>query len=305
MRPELNGYWQFFGRIDIGEGFFFHAPTPAGASENGFDFHGVMQEAAGFRFDCQFEHVGFWDLRVAVAERYQVGRVFIAGDAAHSHPPYGGFGLNNGMEDAANLGWKLAATLEGWGETRCCRRTARSGADFGEVGRTSSRRIARDASLSATISGATEDSSGMKAQTDATARRATSPPRGLTGDAGPAGEIQRPRHAHVQSRAGLTSARSLSIGRNVFEELGRTLILLRCDEAQSSSRSPVRSACHSSPARRLRRAARYEARLILGGGPDVVWRGDAAPGDVRRPMEGRPGARRGAGALLSEKLSIK
>ena len=41
--------------------------------------------------------------------------MFIAGDAAHSHPPYGGFGLNNGLEDAVNLGWKLAAKLDGWG----------------------------------------------------------------------------------------------------------------------------------------------------------------------------------------------
>src|SRR5262245_25615204 len=91
MRPELKGYWQFFGRIDIGEGFFFHAPVPAGATPHlankDFDFHAVMQEAAGFEFACTFDHVGFWDLRVAVAENYQVGRVFIAGDAAHSHPP--------------------------------------------------------------------------------------------------------------------------------------------------------------------------------------------------------------------------
>jgi hypothetical protein len=41
--------------------------------------------------------------------------VFIAGDAAHSHPPYGAHGLNTGLEDAVNLGWKLAATLHGWG----------------------------------------------------------------------------------------------------------------------------------------------------------------------------------------------
>src|SRR5262245_33749001 len=115
MRPELKGYWQFFGRIDIGEGFFFHAPALAGATRNGFDFGGLMQEAAGFRFEVNLDHVGFWDLRVAVAENYQVGRVFIAGDAAHSHPPYGGFGLNNGLEDVANLGWKLAARLQGWG----------------------------------------------------------------------------------------------------------------------------------------------------------------------------------------------
>ncbi|MGH9100525.1 MAG: FAD-dependent monooxygenase, partial [Acidimicrobiales bacterium] len=39
----------------------------------------------------------------------------IAGDAAHSHPPYGGYGLNTGLEDAVNLAWKLAAVLRGWG----------------------------------------------------------------------------------------------------------------------------------------------------------------------------------------------
>ena len=59
---------------------------------------------------------------------YQVGRVFIAGDAAHSHPPYGGYGLNNGLDDVANLGWKLAARLKGWAATRCWNRTRRSAA---------------------------------------------------------------------------------------------------------------------------------------------------------------------------------
>lgn len=115
MHPDLKGYWQFFGRIDVGEGWFFHAPVPAGAPVENYDFHGLIQRVAGFEFACEFDHVGFWDLRVAVAERYQVDRLFIAGDAAHSHPPYGGFGLNNGLEDAVNLGWKLAATLQGWG----------------------------------------------------------------------------------------------------------------------------------------------------------------------------------------------
>lgn len=48
------------------------------------------------------------------AERYRVGRVFLAGDAAHIHPPTGGQGLNLGVQDAFNLGWKLAATVNGW-----------------------------------------------------------------------------------------------------------------------------------------------------------------------------------------------
>jgi len=98
MRPDLKGYWQFFGRIDVGEGFFFHAPVPADTTKDNYDFHGLLQKVAGFEFACEFDYVGFWDLRIAVAEKYQVGRVFIAGDAAHSHPPYGGYGLNSGLE---------------------------------------------------------------------------------------------------------------------------------------------------------------------------------------------------------------
>ena len=48
------------------------------------------------------------------AEQYRVGRVLLAGDAAHVHPPIGGQGLNLGMQDAFNLGWKLAAAVSGW-----------------------------------------------------------------------------------------------------------------------------------------------------------------------------------------------
>jgi 2-polyprenyl-6-methoxyphenol hydroxylase-like FAD-dependent oxidoreductase len=56
-----------------------------------------------------------WIARDLVADRYRVGRVFLAGDAAHQNTPSGGFGLNTGMGDAADLGCKLAAVIEGWG----------------------------------------------------------------------------------------------------------------------------------------------------------------------------------------------
>ncbi|MGW1281164.1 rifampin monooxygenase [Streptomyces tsukubensis] len=49
-----------------------------------------------------------------LAERYRTGRTLLAGDAAHIHPPAGGQGLNLGLQDAFNLGWKLAAEVSGW-----------------------------------------------------------------------------------------------------------------------------------------------------------------------------------------------
>ncbi len=59
-----------------------------------------------------------WDAHRVVAERYGKGRVFLAGDAAHLLWPAGGFGMNTGIGDSVDLGWKLAATIQGWGGPR-------------------------------------------------------------------------------------------------------------------------------------------------------------------------------------------
>ncbi|MBW8486460.1 FAD-dependent monooxygenase [Actinomadura parmotrematis] len=63
-------------------------------------------------------HAPRWTSRFHSDERqvpcYRVGRAFLAGDAAHVHSPAGGLGMNTGLQDAANLGWKLAAALQGW-----------------------------------------------------------------------------------------------------------------------------------------------------------------------------------------------
>ncbi|MDJ0462497.1 FAD-dependent oxidoreductase [Streptomyces sp. H27-C3] len=55
-----------------------------------------------------------WQARHRIAERYGRGPVFLVGDAAHLHPPAGGYGSNMGMQDAHNLAWKIAAVLGGW-----------------------------------------------------------------------------------------------------------------------------------------------------------------------------------------------
>lgn len=55
-----------------------------------------------------------WQARALLVDSYRRGRLFLAGDAAHQNPPWGGHGFNTGVGDAVNLGWKLAAVLGGW-----------------------------------------------------------------------------------------------------------------------------------------------------------------------------------------------
>jgi flavin-dependent dehydrogenase len=70
---------------------------------------------SGRDFDYEILSVMRWVRRELVADRYGAGRVFIAGDAAHLMSPTGGFGMNTGIGDAVDLGWKLEAAIKGWG----------------------------------------------------------------------------------------------------------------------------------------------------------------------------------------------
>ncbi|MGA3254477.1 MAG: FAD-dependent monooxygenase [Mycobacterium sp.] len=73
-------------------------------------------DAASGRTDIRLHELTWgtiWRSNVRLAQRYRAGRVFLAGDAAHVHPPAGGLGLNTGVQDAYNLGWKLATVVSG------------------------------------------------------------------------------------------------------------------------------------------------------------------------------------------------
>ena len=74
-----------------------------------------IRAALGDKIPFELLAVRPWTGHCVVAERYRQGRVFFAGDAAHLNWPAGGFGMNTGVGDAVDLGWKLAAVLEGWG----------------------------------------------------------------------------------------------------------------------------------------------------------------------------------------------
>jgi hypothetical protein len=77
-----------------------------------------LRAALGDKIPFELLAVRPWTGHCVVAERYQQGRVFLAGDAAHLNWPAGGFGMNTGVGDAVDLGWKLAAVLQGWGGKR-------------------------------------------------------------------------------------------------------------------------------------------------------------------------------------------
>lgn len=74
----------------------------------------VVSRTIGVDFPFEVFRAQPWTGHRVVAERYRVGRVFLAGDAAHLRWPKGGFGANTGIGDAVDLGWKLEAVLKGW-----------------------------------------------------------------------------------------------------------------------------------------------------------------------------------------------
>ena len=294
MRPELNGYWQFFGRIDVGESFFFHAPVPNDATPDNFDFLGLLHDAAGFQFQAELDHIGFWDLRIMVASQYSAGRMFIAGDACHQHPPYGGFGLNTGLEDAANLGWKLAARLQGWGGDRLLasydeeRRPI-----FEETGEAMiAGGIERDRVWLERYNPERDRAEFERAWAEYAARSDTRPQayephyEGSSVVLGPDGAVCS-IHGRMSFKAEAghhLAPMSLSTGRNVFEELSDGFTLLDLGSAEDAGRSMVAAAAaRKVPLKVIRDSyaegrERYAARLVLVR-PDqyVVWAGDTAP----------------------------
>jgi 2-polyprenyl-6-methoxyphenol hydroxylase-like FAD-dependent oxidoreductase len=326
LHPELQGHWWFFGRVDAGS-WFFHAPVPQDATAATFDVRSLIERAAGSPVACAFQHVGFWDLRVDIAGTYHHGRVFIAGDAAHSHPPYGAYGLNTGLEDAVNLGWKLAAVLNGWGRPGLLDSyTQERRPIFAETGTAITEGIASDRAFLARYSPRRDRGEFERAWSRLTAGD-TAPPsyephyEGSPIVWGPPGSACSVHGNHtVEARAGHHLAPvPLSSGRNIFQDLGPdyTLVALTRDlepaDRQPADRQPAdRQPADRQPAAGFEAAARdlgmplrvladtfagqrtaYKRRLILVR-PDqyVAWTADAPPANptaILRRVTGNPG----------------
>jgi 2-polyprenyl-6-methoxyphenol hydroxylase-like FAD-dependent oxidoreductase len=75
----------------------------------------LIRAALGMNIEVEIINRDAWTAHQLVARAYRSGRAFLVGDACHLHPPFGGYGMNMGIGDALDLGWKLAAVLKGWG----------------------------------------------------------------------------------------------------------------------------------------------------------------------------------------------
>lgn len=100
----VNAMWRLM-ILDAGPGL-----TPESVDGDAY-----LHRALGIPLKVEWLGTSIWSRRSAVADRYSVGRIFLAGDAVHQLSPTGGLGMNTGIADAVDLGWKLAAALNGWG----------------------------------------------------------------------------------------------------------------------------------------------------------------------------------------------
>ena len=116
---EQSGLRATFLTINAADrwGFLIHSLKQYGFTPEDFTPErciALIRQAVGVPdLDVDILGVSPWEASALVAERFRVGRIFLAGDAAHEMPPTGGFGLNTGVQDVHNLAWKLAAVLHG------------------------------------------------------------------------------------------------------------------------------------------------------------------------------------------------
>ena len=116
-------YWQcnpdnpsIIGPMDTGDRWFF-MPADIGEGKTYSDEEAAAAIRASTGIDLPYEVLSSdeWVASRLLADKYSTGRVFLTGDACHLHPPFGGFGMNMGIADSVDLGWKIAAVLQGWG----------------------------------------------------------------------------------------------------------------------------------------------------------------------------------------------
>jgi 2-polyprenyl-6-methoxyphenol hydroxylase-like FAD-dependent oxidoreductase len=116
-------YWQVnaevpsvIGPMDSGDRWYFMPTQLAeGRKIEPADVPRLVHQATGLDTPITVLSSDEWVASRLIADKYRDRRVLLAGDACHLHPPFGGYGMNMGIADGVDLGWKIAAVLQGWG----------------------------------------------------------------------------------------------------------------------------------------------------------------------------------------------
>ncbi len=113
--PLHRDYAGFILNWDGGRTFTYHLMLGDGQSWEDVDARSAIERVLGTTTQIDVISTQPWTAHALVADQYNDGRIFLAGDAAHLFTPTGGFGMNTGVSDTINLAWKLQASIEGWG----------------------------------------------------------------------------------------------------------------------------------------------------------------------------------------------
>ena len=284
---------------------------PASAAEP----DALLRKMAGATFPYEILSVSRWERRDFVARSFGHGRVMIAGDAAHECSPTGGIGMHTGLEEVVNLGWKLAAMIEGWGGPAL---VASYASERLPIARRNVELATRSFRAIAGIPGLPD--------VDAADWRATpnwlSIPEHLKiqycyegspiciSDGTPAPDPEPPRFM-PSTRAGARAPHAwLADASSVLDLFGEGFTLLRLGERPPDA-GPLAQAAHTRgvPLRAIAIAdpaiaELYERKLVLVR-PDghVAWRGDALPahpaGIVERMRGAAPAPAQGRASALA------
>jgi 2-polyprenyl-6-methoxyphenol hydroxylase-like FAD-dependent oxidoreductase len=282
-----------------------HVALPSQEAADAFDPRAALFAFAGCEFPHEILVANAWTPHLLLAERYGHGRVWLAGDATHQYIPTGGYGMNTGIADAVDLGWKLAALIRGWGGVGllegyqaerppvAARNLEASGRHFavrleiakrmqaglGEdgLGESDAQRAAVGREIAA-LGNAENESLGIEL-----GYRYDGSPI-VAGEAGEPPALDALRYAPSTWPGARLPSVFLADGRAVYDALGDDFTLLAFGNADAS---PLERAAaeRGVPLRVLRLGdanarAVYERDLVLVR-PDqhVAWRGDAAPPD--------------------------
>jgi 2-polyprenyl-6-methoxyphenol hydroxylase-like FAD-dependent oxidoreductase len=302
---DRHGLWANIRVIDPANGLWrlMALDTDGKQTPDSIDRAALLQRAAGRPIDVEWKGTSIWTRKSVVAERYAKGRVFLVGDAVHQLSPTGALGMNTGIGDAVDLGWKLAAALQGWGGANLLGSydSERRPIGLRNVRMATEFHLAHGAFTSdiAAIEDASAAGEALRRQlgeslTKNVGRmfrtaglqlgyRYEPSPICIADDMPPPDD---PENFVPSAHAGRRAPHVwLADGRSILDLFGRGFVLLKFAEVETAAVERAAAACGMpltvAACDRPEAATLYERRLALVR-PDghVAWRGDALPADA-------------------------